>query len=58
MIIDFIDFFKNGIGRVSGMFTLEHLIYVITSLLIVFSLLYITRKKSNEEIFKIKKILL
>ena len=29
MIIDFIDFFKNGIGRVSGMLTLEHLIYVI-----------------------------
>lgn len=56
MIIDFIDFFENGIGRVSGMFTLEHLIYVITSLLIVFFLLYITRKKSNEEIFKIIKI--
>ena len=57
MILDLLDFFKNGIGQTEGMFSISHLVYVVLSILIVSILLITNRKKSNDEIIKNIKII-
>lgn len=55
MILSLIDFFKKGIGKVSGMFSIEHLIYVLISICVVTMLIYLTKKKTDEEVKRLYK---
>ena len=51
------DFFINGIGEVPGLFSWSHLIYTGLSLVLIFVLVFFTRKQSNEKIIKYMKII-
>lgn len=51
------NFFTTGIGSVAGLFNLTHLLYVLISFTLIISTIVLTRKKSNEEVFKYIRII-
>ena len=56
-MIIFSNFFIDGIGEVSGLFSLQHLFYLIIAITLIISTLLITKKQSNETILKYIKII-
>lgn len=51
------NFFIDGIGKMNGLFSIDHLIYVIIAILLIITTLYFTRKFNNDSILKLIKII-
>ena len=51
------NFFVDGIGKVTGLFSLQHLFYLIIAITLIISTLLITKKQNNETILKYIKVI-
>lgn len=51
------NFFVDGIGEMNGLFSIDHLIYIIIAAVLISLLLYFTKKLSNETILKCIKVI-